>query len=325
MSWIEQPRVVPDVKIAGEGPEGGSLEARASLVFKAMGVIGFAGIALSLLPDAIPASALLTVAFNLAAGLVSVLYLLLARAIDHGQPWAIGAARPVLILLGAWSAYTAISGFTAGIVRIPFELAMVVWAFRAPPDRLLKPRFSGRSLALAAGVVPLLAIMSFGYLVFGWGGVLDVDPPDLAAALAVDCGAQGAGAPDDINLTYHWSWNATSPLPNEVDTVFIGWSGDDAEGHPLYVLGEIAPTDATIRSGQRGQLGLPLIEEARGQAPAGFQWAVDLGRHGYQPGEVGLELMRAREAPSPSTLTISASYIHLGIWREETQAVTCTW
>ena len=35
--------------------------------------------------------------------------------------------------------------------------------------------------------------------------------------------------------------------------------------------------------------------------------------------------MRAQEPTGPSSVTISASYIHLGIWRKETQAVTCTW
>jgi hypothetical protein len=322
MTWIEGPRSVPAV----EGPEAGSLEARASLVFKIMGVIGLAGIILSLLPDSFPNSTLLTVAFNWAAGVISVLYLIEARGIDRSRPWAVAAARPLLALLGAWGAYTVIAGVAQGFLRLPFELVMVAWAFLGSPGVVPRPQLTGRGLALLGAAIPLLLTMSFGHLVFGWGGVLDVDEHDLVASLDVDCGDPAAGPPEEIAVSFDWSWSASTPLPNEVDTVFVGWSGDDAEGRPLYVLGDTAETDAAIRSGQRGALGQALVAEARGTSSAGFQWAVDLSRRGYQPGHVGLALMRAQDdPPGTPSLTVTASYIHLGLWRVEAPAVTCTW
>lgn len=324
MTWLEgSGRAILD----GE-PEAGSLEDRASRVFKAMAVIGFAGIILSLLPDTFPNSTLLTVAFNWAAGLISTLYFVEARGLDRGRPWAIAAARPLLIVLGGWSAYAAMAGLNQGIIRLPFELVLVGWAFLGGPGYPWladSPRFAGRAVALVAAAIPLVAVMAFGHLVFGWGGLLDVDKGDLVASLNADCGDPGAGPPDQIAVSFAWAWSNTAPLPNEVDTVFVGWSGDDAEGRPLYVLGGSPQADANIRPGQRGDLGLALVEEARGTSRGGFQWAVDLNRRGYEPGDVGLVLMRAREPAGPRSLTLTASYIHLGLWRSEASAITCSW
>jgi hypothetical protein len=325
MSWIERPQPSPEVRIPVEGPDSGSLEARASLVFKIMAVVGLAGIILSLLPDSFPNSALLTVAFNLAAALISALYFIEARGLDRSRPWARAAARPMLIVLAAWGAYAAIAGFNQGILRIPFELALAVWAFLGDPSSMPTPRPVARSFAVILAAIPLLGAMAFGYLLFGWGGVLDVHQEDLVASLQVDCGDPSAGPPEDLPVSFDWSWSRTTPLPNEVDTVFIGWSGDDAEGRPLYLLGVLPPTESGISSGQRGDLGLALLEEARAGSQSGFRWAVDLSRRGYQPGGVDLVLRRAREATGTPALTVTASYVHLGIWRSESIIVSCTW
>lgn len=321
MTWIEKPRTVS----AEEGPEGGSLEARASIVFKVIGVIGIAGAIFSILPDSFPNSALLTVAFNLATVLVSGLYFVQARGLDKGRPWAYAAVRPMLVLLGAWGAYAFFAGLIEGILRIPFELAMVVWAFLGAKGPIRAQTLSGPSLGIVIATVPLLIVMAFGYVVFGWGGLLDVDPPDLTATIRVDCGDPGADPPAEIPVVYEWAWARGAPLPNEVDTLFIGWTGNDAEGHPLYIFGRHPESDPTIRSGQRGTLGRELLEEARGTTP-GFQWAVDLYRRGYQPGRVDLTLRLASENPTgPRSLTVRAWYIHLGEWQSEAQPVTCTW
>ena len=325
MSWIERPRPSSEVIIPVEGPESGSLEARASLVFKIMAVVGLCGIILSLLPDSFPNSALLTVAFNLAAGLISVLYFIEARGLDRRQPWARAAARPMLGVLAAWGAYAAIAGFNQGILRIPFELALAVWAFLGDADPIPTPRPVARSFGVIVAAVPLLGAMAFGYLVFGWGGVLDVDQEDLVASLQIDCGDAGAGPPAELPVSFDWSWSRTTPLPNEVDTVFIGWSGDDAEGRPLYLLGKLPATEPAIRSGQRGNLGRALLEEARAGSRSGFQWAVDLGKRGYQPGAIDLVLWLAREPTGTPALSVTASYVHLGIWRSEATTVSCTW
>ena len=325
MSWIERPQPSPEVVIPVEGPDSGSLEARASLVFKIMAAVGLGGVILSLLPDSFPNSALLTVAFNLAAGLISGLYFVEARGLDQSRPWARAAARPMLVLLAAWGAYATVAGFNQGILRIPFELALAVWAFLGDASPIPTPRPVARTFGVIVAAIPLLGAMAFGYLLFGWGGALDVDEQDLVASLQIDCGDPGAGPPAELAVSFDWSWSRTTPLPNEVDTVFIGWSGDDAEGRPLYLLGPNVPADPAIKSGQRGGLGLELLGEARAGTRSGFQWAVDLGKRGYQPGEIDLVLRLARAPTGTPALTVTASYIHLGIWRSEATAVSCAW
>ena len=188
----------------------------------------------------------------------------------------------------------AVTGFSQGILRIPFELALAVWAFLGDASPIPTPRPVTRIFGVIVAAIPLLGAMAFGYLLFGWGGVLDVDQQDLVASLQVDCGDPAAGPPAELAVAFDWSWSRTTPLPNEVDTVFIGWTGDDAEGRPLYLLGDLPPTEPAIKSGQRGELGLALLEEARAGSRSGFQWAVELGRRGYQPGGVDLVLQRAR-------------------------------
>jgi hypothetical protein len=171
----------------------------------------------------------------------------------------------------------------------------------------------------------MVAVMGLGHLVFGWGGLLDVKPADLVASLTVDCGEPGAGPPEEITVRYEWSWTRSAPLPNEVDTVFLGWDGKDAEGRQLYVYSSDVDPDPTIRSGQRGELGVALLEEARGTT-AGFQWAVDLIRRDYDPGRIAISFRLARPAePGTYTFAVRGSYIHLGQWRVDAQPITCTW
>ena len=325
MSWIERPQPSSGVVLPVEGPDSGSLEARASRVFKIMAVVGYLGIILALLPESFPNSALLTFAFNLSAGLVSALYFIEARGLDRSRPWARAAARPLLVVLAAWGAYVAIAGFTQGILRIPFELALAGWAFLGARSPIPTPRPVARSFGVIGASIPLLLVMGFGYLVFGWGGVLDVHKEDLVASLKIDCGDTGADLPAEVPVSFEWSWSRTAPLPNEVDTVFIGWNGEDAEGRPLYLLGNTPTIDPAIRPGLRGDLGVALIEEARAGSRSGFRWAVDLGKRGYQPGAINVALRLARATTGPAALSVTASYIHLGVWRSEAATVSCTW
>ena len=47
---------------------------------------------------------------------------------------------------------------------------------------------------------------------------------------------------------------------------------------------------------------------------------------GYAPGHLEVELRRAQPAtPDPEPVSIRASYIHLGVWRQDVQPVTCSW
>ena len=321
MSWLERPRVAAE----GEAPDRGSVEARAALVFKVMAVIGLCGVILALIPDSLPNSALQTATFNLATTLISILYFLEARGIDRGRQWALAAARPMLVVLGAWGAYAAVAGFGQGIVRVPFEVALAVWAFLGDRSTLPTPRPVARSFGLIGAAIPLIGTMAFGYIVFGWGGLLDPDEEDLVASLQVDCGDPGAGPPAEIPVSFDWSWASRAPLPNEVDTLVIGWSGEDAAGEPLYFYGGGSTTDPSIRPGARGELGTSLVDEAWAESAAGFQWAIDLGQRDYEPGQITLALRLGSENPTGTpSLTVRASYVHLGIWRSEA-AVACTW
>jgi hypothetical protein len=325
VSWLDRPQPTPGVTIPVAGPDSGSLEARASLAFKIMAVVGLLGIILALVPDSFPNSTLLTFAFNLATGLVSALYFIEARGLDRSRPWARAAARPMLVVLAAWGTYATIAGFNQGILRIPFELALAVWAFLGDRSPIPTPRPVTRSFGVILAAIPLLGAMAFGYLIFGWGGMLDVHEEDLVASLQVDCGDPGADPPAVLPVSFDWSWSRTTPLPNEVDTVFVGWSGDDTEGRPMYLLGNTPTVDPAIRSGQRGGLGVVLLDEARAGSRSGFQWAVDLGKRGYQPGAIDLALRLARETTGTAAVSVTASYIHLGIWRSEATTVSCTW
>lgn len=325
MTWLERPQPSPGVIIPVDGPERGSLEARASLVFKLMAGVGGIGIVLALIPESFPNSTLLTFAFNLATGLLSALYFIEARGLDRSRPWARAAARPMLVVVAAWGAYAAIAGLNQGILRIPFEVALAVWPFLGDRSPYPTPRPVARSFGVIGAAIPLLGAMAFGYVIFGWGGVLDVHEADLVASLEIDCGDPGAGPPAELPVSFEWSWARTTPLPNEVDTVFIGWSGEDAEGRPWYLLGRDIVTDPAIRSGQRGALTVALLDEARAGSRSAFQWAVDLDDRGYQPGVINLALRRARETTGPATVSVTASYIHLGIWRSEATTVSCTW
>ncbi|MEO5704209.1 MAG: hypothetical protein ABIR64_04350, partial [Candidatus Limnocylindrales bacterium] len=49
-----------------DGPRYGSLEARASIALKLLGVLGYAGVVLAVFPATTPVATLLTVAFNIA-------------------------------------------------------------------------------------------------------------------------------------------------------------------------------------------------------------------------------------------------------------------
>ena len=101
------------------------------------------------------------------------------------------------------------------MVRLPFELAMVIWAFLGARGPIPTPPLEPRSVAITGAAIPMVSVMALGYLVFGWGGLLDVKEPDLVASLRVDCGAPGAGPPAEIPIEYDWSWSKSAAEPVE--------------------------------------------------------------------------------------------------------------
>jgi hypothetical protein len=309
-----------------EGARSGSLESRSSLALKILAAVNAAGIILAMFPGTIPASALQAVAFNVASGALTVLYLVVARALDRGQRWAVSAVRPLLLLLLAWGAYTLVTALAAGGFRIPWTSLAASWALFGSADRRPVPRLSGGGGAVLVVSSALIAMVLTGQPVFGWGGFFDVHQPDLGPSMVVDCGTSGAALPERIAIAYHWSWSGGTLLANEDDVVVIGWNGDDAEGHPLYVLGDTPDAGKGISLGTPGGVSATMAREAAGHWGGSLHWVIDLSVRGIGPGRVELVLVRAAEQPpQPGPLTVGASYIHVGVWRDDAQAVTCSW
>jgi len=309
-----------------EGPRPDSLESRASLALKILAGINAAGIILAMFPGAIPASALQAVAFNVASGALAVLYVVLARALDRRQQWAVAIIRPLLLMLLVWGAYTFMAALAAGGLRIPWTTLAASWALFGPADLRPLPRLGGRGGAVLVASAALIAMVLAGEPVFGWGGFFDVHERDLSASLVVDCGTPGSGLPERIAITYPWSWARSTLLANEDDVVVIGWNGDDAEGHPLYVLGDTPDADRGISLGTTSGVSTTMTREAVGRWRGSLHWVIDLSVRGIQPGRIELVLIRAVERPpEPEPLTVGASYIHVGTWRNEVSVVTCSW
>ena len=172
----------------------------------------------------------------------------------------------------------------------------------------------------------LIAMVLAGQPLFGWGGFFDVHEDDLHASMVVDCGTRGAALPERIAIGYTWSWSRSSLLSNEDDAVVIGWNGDDAHGHPLYVLGDTPAAVDEISVGTLSGVSATMAREAAGHWRGSLQWAMDLSVRGVRAGRVELVLVRAAEQPpEPAPLTVGASYIHLGVWQNDTSPVTCSW
>jgi hypothetical protein len=310
-----------------EGPRPGSLEWRASLALKILAGVNVAGIIIAFFPGLIPSSELEAVAFQVASGALAVLYVVVAWALDRRQAWAVSTIRPLLLLLLAWGTYTFVTALATGTLRIPFTALGAIWPLLGRVDRKPLPRFGGRGGAALVASAALIAMVLTVQPVFGWGGFFDVHKRDLNASLVVDCGTPGAALPERIAITYTWSWSGTTLLANENDVVVIGWNGYDAEGHPLYVFGDTPESEDEITSGTPSGVSETMAEEAAGRWPGGsWHWVMDLGVRGIRAGRVELTLMRAREQPpKPEPLTLGASYIHLGVWRNDASTVTCPW
>jgi hypothetical protein len=314
-----------------EGPRSGSLEARTSVGLKALAIINLIGVLLAVFPPPYPVSLLLTVTFNLAAAGLAGLELLFARALDLRRPWAVAAVRAVLVLLIASGAYTVYAGIMAGIVRIPFEGIIAAWALLAPPDPGLERRRDRRSVGMVLALAAVLSALHFGRFVVDWGGAMDVRPVHLSATLDVDCGGGSGGSaalgePQTIRVAYRWSWSWSTPLANGLDVAIIGWDGEDAAGRPLYVLGDSPDGSPGVRSGGQDVPSADMASAVEAQTRSSWDWSIDLSRQRYAPGTIEMTLQRSPVADhGPGTLRLRASYVHLGLWHEETAPITCAW
>jgi hypothetical protein len=311
-----------------EGPDQGSLEGRASLGLKALAALNGFGVILAFFPPPVPPARLLTVSFNLASLLLVVLMLVEARGLDRLRPWAIAAVRPFLVVIGLAGLYVFVTSILAGKVRIPLDVGVAIWALLAGPHVTPRPSFGAKSLVVSSAALGLSALMLFSQPLFDWGGVVDVKEPDLRTSMSVDCGtaAPDGTVPEVIKITYDWSWTSSSPLPDGLDAFVVGWTGDDGEGRPLYLLGVTPDTEPGVYSGRRGHPSRDMTDEAAEESRGWWHWGIELAERGYAPGHVVVELRRAqRSTPDPEPLLIKASYIHLGVFRQDVEPVTCTW
>jgi hypothetical protein len=309
-----------------DGPPPGSLESRAALALKILAGLNVAGIIIGTIPSSTPTSALQAFAVDVAYGALALLYLFVARALDRRRQWANSVIRPLLLVLVVWGVYTFVTALAEGALRIPFTTLAAGWALFASADHRPLPRLSGAGGAALVATVALIAVVLTGQPVFGWGGLLDVHARDLTGSLAVECGTPGSGPPDRIAITYDWTWSSTTFLANEDDQVVIGWNGDDADGHPLYVLGETPAEQEGMHTGSSSDVSAALADEVAARWRGSLRWGIDLGVRGITPGRIELVLMRAADQPrEPEPLAVGASYVHLGVWHNDTSTVTCTW
>jgi hypothetical protein len=305
-------------------PPSGSLEARASFALKFVAFMAIGGVVLAQFPGVIPVATLFASAFSAAGAALAVIYVAIALGIDRQRPWAVATIRPILAVLVVAGAGFTIEGATQGITRLPFEAAVAAWAWFGRRAWRLTPRFGPVPAALVLSTGLLVGSMLFGRQLFGWGGLLDAHEPDLSATLAADCGS--GGLQPTITLTYTWTWRLPSPMPSGNDVVVIGWNGNDAEGRPLYLLDDLLESGTGVFPGRAEYPSLDMADQVGRETRGSFRWGIRLAEQRYDPGRIVTNLRLTREAaPSPEPLTVSATYIHAGLWRHDATTVTCTW
>jgi hypothetical protein len=309
-------------------PDRRSLEGRASFGLKAIAALNAFAVVLGLISTAIPTARLWTASFSVASGLLIVLFILEARGLDRWRPWAVSLVRPLLVVIAVAGTYAFAVTILHGRLRVPFDVALALWALRRRPEANPTPPLSGRSLGALGGAIGLSAVMLFAQPLFDWGGVLDVREADVHTTLAVECGtADAAGVvPGVITITYDWSWTNSSPLPDGLDAIVIGWNGDDSLGRPLYLIGPTPDPERGVYSGRFRYPSETMQQAVSAESRGSWHWGIELDQRGYAPGHITVELQRAQAAPpDPEPVTIKATYVHLGVWRQDASPVTCTW
>jgi hypothetical protein len=309
--------------------EPGSFEHRALLALRGLGALYVAGMVLAVFVEPNSTSLLLTLVFNGAAAMLVAVYLLIARGLRHLEGWSIAAARPVLAFVVVEDLSLVVASAVNGHIRLPIASVMAIWALLGPADVRPTPRagrFAGLVILLAAA---MLSVLGLSQPIFGWGGVLDVQQEQLVSKLVVSCApAEGAAGPStpppSIQVDYDWWWTKHTPVPSGLDIVVIGWSGTDAQGRPLYLLGPLGPASEGVYQGRRTDPSLEMANAIASTTKGSWQWGIELGEQQLRPGHIALELGQAREdLRGASSLVVTASYVHLGLWHAEAVPVTC--
>lgn len=317
-----------------------SLEDRAALAFTIVALLDVLGVIVA--PWGGPPSLLLDATSVLATIGITALYFVEARAIERRRRWAILAIRPLLVLMTVFGIYSVLVALQEGWHKVPIDAALGVWAWLArseghPPGRSIDrpgtPQTRGTALrgtalrasSLVVSVTLLESAIWYGGPIFGWGGLLDVHQPDLAVSLHVDCGPPG-GPPAALNVTFDWSWRIRPLLPSGLDMVVIGWSGVDGQGRVLYLLGDEPDIGPGIQSGLQAFPSVDMASQVETETPGSWHWGIHLDRQGLAPGQIPFNLQLAHASPpEPGPVTVTATYIHLGLWRQAAPSVTCSW
>lgn len=298
---------------------------RASLTLKILAVIYVLGIIFAGLPGSVPTSLLETVAFNVFALGLAVIFLLVALALDRGQQWALGVIRPLLALLVVWAAYTFVVLFLGGKVRIPTTLLVAGVALFMPADDWPGWKLSVRGGGVLVMTAALLGLQTATPPLFGWGGTFDVHVNDLHPRLIVDCGT-GAEPPERLTIAYEWTWSSDSLLPNDEDQVVMGWNGDGTDGRPMYVAIDLPEQSDGFYLGVSSGASGPMASQVAAAWRGNFMIRLDLHELEIRPGRIETVLTRTAAQPAQDQrVTFGATYIHAGVWRNEAPQVTCSW
>jgi hypothetical protein len=321
-----------------EAPGGArSLENRAVVALLIIAVLQVPGILVS--PWGGPPSWLLNVTSVIAAIGTTLLYLVEARGIQRRRAWAMLALRPLLVVVVVFGAVAVVVAAQAGFIKVPVDVALAIWAWlgspdhrpAAEPDAAPVRRPGVRATALVVAVAALDAAIWYGPPVFGWGGLLDVHQADFTGALKVDCGPPMAGSPPaTVAISYDWSWSARAAFSSGLDVVVIGWRGADGQGRTLYLLGDTPDTGRGIQPSLQDFPSLEMAKEIEGQMASptsgSWHWGIHLDQQNLAPGHIQFTIELAHpNPPQPTPLSITASYIHLGLWHTDAPAVTCSW
>ena len=207
-----------------------------------------------LTPDSFPNSAGADLpAFNARAGLVVALSSSSCSRPRPERPWAIAALRPCsssLIAVAGVVLRRPSPGGSQGVLRIPFELVLAAWVLLGEPSHIPDAAArSARSLRDHRRREPLLgAMVAFGYALPAGAACSTSNVVDLVASLPGRLHEPPAPARrPSIAVSFDWSWSTDHPAAERGRTrSFVGWTGDDAEGRPLYLLGATA-ADPTRR------------------------------------------------------------------------------
>src|SRR5688572_22063234 len=297
---------------------------RASLTLKILAVIYVLGIIFAGLPGAVPTSLLETVVFNIFAAALAVVFVVVALALDRRQAWAMSTIRLLLALLVVWGAYMFVSLLLADKVRIPTTMLVAGFGLFMPADDWPPMRLSVRGGAVLVTIAALLGLQTASPALFGWGGYFDVHQNDLHATLVVECGT--AGPPEELVVAYEWSWSRTTLLANDEDQVVIGWNGDGVDGRPMYVAIDLPDQSDGVYLGVSSGASGPMASQVAASWRGVFMMRLDLHKLEVRPGRIEAVLVRTAAQPAQEqSLTLGASYIHAGVWRNDAPTVTCTW